>query len=131
VPPHVFHSRQQAIVKRLHAVETPGSVTIIATDKTGTFTRNQMVVDRFFLETLDREMLEVGAICRDATGTSKLLANDPLEAAFLVVTLVPNVQVLFKTTSLSAGTWALAIAAALIGTFWIEVKKWITFRRGD
>lgn len=76
-------SRQQAIVKRLQAVETLGSVTIIATDKTGTLTRNQMVVDRFFPETLDRKMLEVGAICNDATGTSKLVANDPLEAALL------------------------------------------------
>src|SRR2546422_5348333 len=28
----------------------------------------------------------------------------------LVVTFIPGVQMLFKTTSLSAGTWALAIA---------------------
>ncbi len=43
----------------------------------------------------------------------------------LVVTFVPGVQMLIKTTPLSGGTWALVITAALMGTFWIEVKKWI------
>src|SRR6266566_3607582 len=84
---------QQAIVKRLQAVETLGSVTVIATDKTGTLTRNQMVVDRFFPEKLDRKMLEVGAICNDATGTSKLIANDPLEAALLLAAREKGIDV--------------------------------------
>jgi len=86
-------SRQQAIVKRLQAVETLGSVTVIATDKTGTLTRNQMVVDRFFPEALDRKMLAVGALCNDATGTSKLVANDPLEAALLLAAREKGIDV--------------------------------------
>src|SRR6266566_3658935 len=86
-------SRQQAIVKRLQAVETLGSVTVIATDKTGTLTRNQMVVDRFFPEKLDRKMLEVGSLCNDATGTSKLVANDPLEAALLLAAREKGIDV--------------------------------------
>ena len=43
-------SRKGVIVKRLRAAETLGTVTVIATDKTGTITENEMRVEHFYFD---------------------------------------------------------------------------------
>ncbi len=76
-------SRQRAIAKRLRAVETLGSVTVIATDKTGTLTENRMEVSRFFPDQAKAVLLSAGVLCNDASWQDGQGLGDPLEVALL------------------------------------------------
>jgi Ca2+-transporting ATPase len=50
-------------------------------------------------------------------------------ALFLIlVSLIPGAQHLMRVTTLSTLQWALILAATIIGTFWLEIKKILTYR---
>ncbi|BFH75768.1 cation-transporting P-type ATPase [Thermus thermophilus] len=73
-------ARRKAVVRRLAAVEALGSVTVIATDKTGTLTENRMEVQKVVGPDPQRALLAM-VLCNDAdleTG-----AGDPLELGLL------------------------------------------------
>ncbi|HSW65961.1 MAG TPA: cation-transporting P-type ATPase [Bacillota bacterium] len=87
-------AKARALVKKLSAVETLGATNIIATDKTGTLTKNEMTVERMLIGKTEYFVTGTGYETNGVIVDDK---NEPLEAAQL-----KGISLFFETGALSS-----------------------------
>ena len=102
-------SKRNALVKRLQAVETLGQARVIAVDKTGTITKNELVIQKVYI---GGNFFEIGGIGYEPKGDVRLGENiiDPLNH--------PEILFVGKISAFCANAHA---------AYDSENKKWLVF----
>jgi Ca2+-transporting ATPase len=92
-------AKENVLVKKLSAVQTLGSVTVICTDKTGTVTKGEMTVERIWVHD---KLIEVSGVGYEPVGEFKCGGQALKEDEFRVVEKLLEISVLCNSAKIEA-----------------------------